>query len=123
MMLGRLMMAGFASMILISGHIAAAYAEEWAGPAAASQKAIRGVANAGLGVVAEVPKTIYYGTLEDGPVYGLTVGILEGLSWGIARTLTGVYEIVTFPFPIPEGYRPMYQPPYPFEVGKTDLAD
>lgn len=119
----RLMVVGFALVALVSGHMATAFAGESAWPVAASQKAIRGVANAGLGVVAEVPKAIYYGTLEDGPVYGLTVGILEGLSWGIARTLTGVYEIFTFSFPIPEGYRPIYRPPYPFEAGKTDLAD
>lgn len=123
MMVRRLMMVGLASVTLVSAPMAAAFAEEWAGPAAASQKAIRGVANAGLGVVVEVPKTVYYDTLEDGPVYGLTVGVLEGLSWGIARALTGVYEVVTFPFPIPDAYRPIYKPQYPFEAGKTDLAD
>ena len=110
------------SMVLVSGPFTAIFAEELVAPRAA-QKAIRGVANAGLGVVIEVPKTVYYDTLEDGPLYGLTVGVLEGLSWGIARTLTGVYEVVTFPFPVPDGYRPIYQPRYPFEVGKTDLAD
>lgn len=89
----------------------------------AAQKAVRGLGNAALGVPLEIPKTVYYATLEDGPVYGLTVGVLEGLSWGIARTLTGVYEIVTFPFPIPDAYRSIYQPQYPFETGKTDLAD
>ncbi|PWB81303.1 MAG: exosortase system-associated protein, TIGR04073 family [Candidatus Methylomirabilota bacterium] len=89
----------------------------------ATKKAVRGATNAALGVVTEVPKTVYYDALEDGPLYGLTVGALEGLSWGIARTLTGVYEIVTAPFPIPEGYRPIYQPQYPFEAGKTDVAD
>src|SRR5574337_1706798 len=118
-----LMMVGFASVALASGHMAVASAEEWAGPAAASQKAIRGLANAGLGVVVEVPKTVYYDTREDGLLYGLTVGLLEGLSWGLARSLVGIYEVVTFPFPIPEGYRPIYQPQYPFEAGKTDLAD
>ena len=107
---------------LIIGSFMVVCAEE-AGASAAAQKAVRGVVNTGLGVVAEVPKTIYYDTREDGPVYGLTVGVLEGLSWGIARTLTGVYEVVTFPFPIPDGYRPIYQPSYPFESGKTDLAD
>ena len=119
----RLMMVGLALVTLISGHMAAAFAEEGAEPAAVSQKAVRGLTNAGLGLVAEVPKTIYYDTLEDGPLYGLTVGILEGLSWGVARTLVGVYEVVTFPFPIPEEYRPIYQPHYPFEAGKTDLAE
>lgn len=123
MMVRRLMMVGFASVTLISGYTAAAFAEEWTGPAGASQKAVRGLTNAGLGVVVEIPKTVYYDTLEDGPLYGLTVGVLEGLSWGIARTLTGVYEVVTFPFPIPDEYRSIYQPQYPFEAGKTDLAD
>ena len=110
------------SMVLVNGPFTAVFAEELVAPRAA-QKAIRGMANAGLGVVVEVPKTVYYDTLEDGPLYGLTVGVLEGLSWGIARTLTGIYEMVTFPFPVPEKYRPIYQPQYPFEVGKTDLAD
>src|SRR5574337_1016803 len=110
------------SMVLVSGPFTAIFAEEAVAPLAA-QKAVRGLGNAGLGVVVEIPKTVYYDTLADGPLYGLTVGVLEGLSWGIARTLTGVYEIVTFPFPIPEGYRPIYRPSYPLEAGKTDLAD
>lgn len=115
-------MAVLVPTILIGGSFTTVFAEESAMPSAA-QKAIRGLANSGLGVVAELPKTIYYDTLEDGPLYGLTVGVLEGLSWGIARTLVGVYEVVTFPFPVPEGYRPIYQPQYPFEAGKTDLAE
>jgi len=109
-------------MVLVIGPFTAAFAEEFVAPLTV-QKAVRGLANAGLGVVVEVPKTVYHDTLEDGPLYGLTVGVLEGLSWGIARTLVGVYEVVTFPFPIPEGYRPIYQPQYPFEAGKTDLAE
>jgi putative exosortase-associated protein (TIGR04073 family) len=114
----------FVLAVLVNRSVTVAFAEDEAvAGTAAAQKAVRGVANTGLGIVAEVPKTIYYDTVEDGPLYGLTVGVLEGLSWGIARTLTGVYEVVTFPFPIPEGYRPIYQPHYPFEAGKTDLAD
>ena len=116
------MMTVLMSMVSIHGFVAHGFAEEIVPPAAA-EKAVRGLANTGLGVVVELPKTVYYDTLEDGPLYGLTVGILEGLSWGIARTLVGVYEIVTFPFPIPEGYRPIYRPSYPYEPGKTDVAD
>ena len=109
-------------VMLVNWPLTAVFAEEVIPPAAA-EKAVRGLANTGLGVVVELPKTVYYDTLEDGPLYGLTVGVLEGLSWGIARTLVGVYEIVTFPFPIPEGYRPIYRPSYPYEPGKTDVAD
>jgi putative exosortase-associated protein (TIGR04073 family) len=110
------------SIVLVNGFVAQAVAEELVPPQAA-QKAVRGVANTGLGLVIELPKNVYYGTLEDGPLYGLTVGVLEGLSWGIARTLVGVYEVVTFPFPVPEGYRPIYNPNYPYELGRTDIAD
>lgn len=122
MKINLLGMAVLVPMVLISGSFTAVFAEELVAPQVA-QKAVRGLANSGLGVVVELPKTIYYDTLEDGPLYGLTVGVLEGLSWGIARSLVGVYEVVTFPFPVPEGYRPIYQPQYPFEAGKTDLAE
>jgi len=109
-------------VVVIGGLVARAMAEEMVPPAAA-EKAVRGMANAGLGVVVELPKTVYYDTLEDGPLYGLTVGVLEGLSWGIARTLVGIYEVVTFPFPAPEGYRPILTPAHPYQPGKTDVAD
>ena len=118
----RSLNAVFMAGVLVSGLVAAAAAEEMVSPAAA-QKAVRGLANTGLGVVVELPKTVYYDTLENGPLYGLTVGVLEGLSWGIARTLVGIYEVLTFPFPIPEGYRPIYTPAYPHQPGKTDVAD
>ena len=112
----------FALFVLLGCLATAAVAEEFVPPAAA-EKAVRGLANTGLGVVVELPKTVYYDTLEDGPLYGLTVGVLEGLSWGIARTLVGIYEVLTFPFPIPEGYRPIYTPSYPYQPGRTDIAD
>ena len=118
----RSLNAVFMAGVLVSGLVAAAAAEEMVSPAAA-QKAVRGLANTGLGVVVELPKIVYYDTLEDGPLYGLTVGVLEGLSWGIARTLVGIYEVVTFPFPVPEEYRPIYTPAYPYQSGKTDIAD
>ncbi len=109
--------------LLVNCSVTVAFAGDESMAWVATRKGVRGLTNAGLGVVVEVPKTVYYDTLEDGPLYGLTVGVLEGLSWGIARTLTGVYEVVTFPFPIPDEYRSIYQPQYPFEAGKTDLAD
>jgi putative exosortase-associated protein (TIGR04073 family) len=113
---------GLAAVLLFPWSGAPARAGEGV-HAAAAQKAARGLANTALGVAVELPKTIYDDTLEKGPLYGLTVGPLEGLSWGIARTLVGLYEVLTFPFPIPEGYRPIYTPPYPTEPGRIDVAD
>ncbi len=118
----RLIRVVFVSGMALLGFATAVFAGEMVPPAAA-QKAVRGLANTGLGVAVELPKTVYYDTLEDGPLYGLTVGVLEGLSWGIARTLVGIYEVVTFPFPVPEGYRPIYTPGFPYEPVRTDIAD
>ena len=120
--MNRVGMVALASAVLVGSLVTIVFAEESMQQAAA-QKAVRGLANTGLGVVVELPKTVYYDTREDGPLYGVTVGVLEGLSWGIARTLVGIYELVTFPFPLPEGYRPIYTPGYPYEPGRTDIAD
>jgi hypothetical protein len=32
----------------------------------------------------------------------------------VVRPLVGVYELVTAPFPVPAGYRPILQPEYPW---------
>jgi putative exosortase-associated protein (TIGR04073 family) len=37
-------------------------------------------------------------------------GLLKGAGMFIAREAVGVYEVVTFPFPMPKGYRPLIQP-------------
>jgi putative exosortase-associated protein (TIGR04073 family) len=116
------MKVGLVAVALVSTLATGIGAEKMVSPAAA-EKGVRGLANTGLGVVVELPKTVYYDTLEDGPLYGLTVGVLEGLSWGIARTLVGIYEVLTFPFPEPEAYRPIYTPAYPYQPGRTDVAD
>jgi putative exosortase-associated protein (TIGR04073 family) len=108
--------------MLVGGCVTGAVAQEVPPPVAA-EKGVRGLANLGLGVIVEVPKSAYHGTLEDGPLYGLTVGVLEGLSWGIARTLVGIYEVVTAPVPIPDRYRPIYTPSYPYQPGRTHVAD
>jgi putative exosortase-associated protein (TIGR04073 family) len=110
------------AVILVCSRGAAVAAEHRLPPGAA-EKAARGLANAGLGFVVELPKTVYYDTVQHGPLSGLTVGVLEGLGWGIARTLIGIYEVVTFPFPMPEGYRAIYTPALPHQPGKTDVAE
>jgi putative exosortase-associated protein (TIGR04073 family) len=41
-------------------------------------------------------------------------GLFKGLSMFIAREVVGVYEVITFPIPIPKGYRPIINPATPF---------
>lgn len=41
----------------------------------------------------------------------MTVGIVNGIGMTAARILTGVYEVVTFPLPVPAEYKPILTDP------------
>ncbi|MEN6625095.1 MAG: exosortase system-associated protein, TIGR04073 family [Candidatus Sumerlaeia bacterium] len=71
----------------------------------------RGVTNV-LTCWVEVPRGIAIKFEELDPFSGLIVGGVQGIGWGFARFATGVYEVVTFPFPVPAGYRPMIEPEF-----------
>ena len=73
----------------------------------------RGLANMVTGVLA-LPGSIAEGAHENG-ASGAAVGLGKGIARTIARELVGVYEFVTFPLPAPRGYRPILDPPYPWE--------
>ncbi len=74
-------------------------------------KLFRGIANTVTGWI-EIPKQVSLTWQESGPGSGMTWGLLKGFGWAVARTGVGAYEVVTFPMPIPEGYRPIMQPTY-----------
>jgi putative exosortase-associated protein (TIGR04073 family) len=71
----------------------------------------RGMANLGMGWM-EFPKQIYVVGKEEGWFLGLTRGPVDGLGMTLARTVAGIYEVFTFPIPIPPHYQPLIQPPY-----------
>jgi len=73
----------------------------------------RGLANMVTGVLA-FPGSIAEGAHENG-AEGAAVGIGKGLARTVARELVGVYEFITFPLPVPRGYRPIMEPAYPWE--------
>src|SRR3989338_34566 len=73
----------------------------------------RGVANALTGWV-ELPKNIYKTSVEDNALAGVTLGLARGAGLTIVRTGAGIYEIATFPFPLPENYKPILEPEYVF---------
>lgn len=79
----------------------------------------RGLMNALTGWV-EIPKNIYEESCKSNMLVGLTWGILKGAGYTVIRTVTGAYEIVTFPFAIPTGYEPIMQPEFVFT--KEDQA-
>ena len=86
------------------------------------QKALRGATNLSLGLVLELPRTIYYETKEQGPLLGIPAGFLAGFGLGLMRTAVGAYELLTFPFALPDDYKPILSPEFPFEQGRTKLS-
>ncbi|MBI4432144.1 MAG: exosortase system-associated protein, TIGR04073 family [Candidatus Omnitrophica bacterium] len=73
----------------------------------------RGVANTLTGWV-ELPKNIYSTSRESNALTGMTLGVAKGAGMTIVRTGAGIYEIATFPFPLPEDYKPILEPEYVF---------
>ena len=73
----------------------------------------RGVANTLTGWV-ELPKNIYKTSVDENAFAGVTLGLAKGAGMTIVRTGAGIYEIATFPFPLPEDYKPILEPEYVF---------
>lgn len=73
----------------------------------------RGVANTLTGWV-ELPKNVYDTSREDNAFAGMTLGLAKGLGMTLVRTGSGIFEIATFPFPLPEDYKPILEPEYVF---------
>lgn len=76
-------------------------------------KLSRGIVNLVTGWL-EIPKQISNVWQESGAAPGLTLGFLKGFGFAVGRTAVGAYEIVTFPAPLPEGYRPIVSPEFVF---------
>jgi len=62
----------------------------------------------------EVPGNMVAETDARGAAAGLPLGFAKGLGMIVPRVLVGVYEFVTAPFPAPAGYRPIFQPEFPW---------
>ncbi|MDD5137165.1 MAG: exosortase system-associated protein, TIGR04073 family [Candidatus Omnitrophica bacterium] len=75
----------------------------------------RGLCNMGT-CLFELPLQVSRVNLSDGPMAAGTWGFLKGSSMIVVRLFTGVYEVVTFPFPLPPDYKPiMTDPEFFFE--------
>ena len=74
----------------------------------------RGLANV-FGGWAEIPKEVYNQS-RDAETLGSVVftAPVVGIAKAIARTATGIFETITFLFPIPEDYAPIIEPEYVF---------
>lgn len=59
----------------------------------------------------EIPNRISDVNNTDGPMAGITYGLVKGVVMSMFRALIGVYEIGTFLIPLPGGYRPIIKDP------------
>jgi len=76
----------------------------------ALRKLGRGISNV-LTFPFEIPEQARRVNDTDGPVAALTYGMLKGIVMSGIRAVTGVYEIATFPIPVPRDYRPILNDP------------
>ena len=76
----------------------------------AVKKLGRGLANIGT-CYFEIPHSMGNANNESGPVAAITVGVVEGLLKTCVRAIIGVYEVATFPIPLPRDYAPILTEP------------
>lgn len=116
----RRLFATVSVLALSLGVASPALAADSAG-ARMARKAVRGFENITLGLVTEWPKTIYFDSVDHGIPYGATVGVVRGLGMGVLRTGLGVYELSTFPVPLPKSYDPMLSPEFPHDFTQRTI--
>jgi len=75
----------------------------------------RGAANLAFGIM-ELPAEIAYEHDRRGPLYAASLGFARGMGRFVTREIVGLYELVTFPAPVPRGYRPILSPAYPWDL-------
>jgi putative exosortase-associated protein (TIGR04073 family) len=93
------------------------------GPYSAGDKLLRGLANVFTGFI-EIPRNMYNTTQERNLLEGLMVGLAKGVGYTGLRMLSGAYETVTFPFPVPDRFEPIIRPAYVWQApGPRFLSD
>jgi len=71
----------------------------------------RGLANTFTGWI-EIFTTLHESCLEHDYIVGYFYGLPKGAVRAMLRTIAGVYEVVTFPIPIPADYESVIEPEF-----------
>jgi putative exosortase-associated protein (TIGR04073 family) len=83
------------------------------GAQTAPDKFLRGLAGMTTSFL-EVPGNMVAQTRKRGPAEGIPLGFALGLGMIVPRTLVGVWEFISAPFPLPADYAPILDPEYPW---------
>ena len=59
----------------------------------------------------ELPEQIQRVNNQDGPMAAWTYGLIKGIGMMGVRAIVGVYEVATFPIPLPKEYKPILTDP------------
>ena len=69
----------------------------------------------------EIPRGMEIAAHEKGIIEGSVTGFIRGGGKALGRLAVGLYEIVTFPLPLPKNYEPVLQPEFVFnDYGTPD---
>ncbi|MEM7412591.1 MAG: exosortase system-associated protein, TIGR04073 family [Myxococcota bacterium] len=79
-----------------------------------ARKAARGFGNLATCYL-EWPGTIYEMSKERGPVWGASLGFVEGLGKTIPRAFVGLYEFLSSPVEYPAKWRPILEPEFTWQ--------
>ncbi len=91
------------SLLALAG-LAALFTSGCAGP---EQKLGRGISNTfEITRMGDMRRSIEQTAVFESPSAGYTVGAIRGLDRTLARTGVGIFEVFTFPLPMPDRIRP-----------------
>lgn len=77
-----------------------------------SHKLWRGTLNV-LFCIVEIPLSISEEWQNMDPFTGVWLGTYKGTCKAVARASVGAFEVLTFPFPVPDGYKSPIEPEFP----------
>ena len=110
--MGKKIIIGMLAILFVVSIVTPAFCDD------ALKKLGRGVCNIGTCPM-EVFEQIKRVNNDDGPMAACSYGVVKGVAMLFVRATVGVYEFVTFPFPVPKDYKPILTDPEFFFEEKT----
>jgi len=108
----RILIAVVLTLLMSSGPLMAKTQEKGNDYlSSAGRKLQRGASNTALGWI-EIPVGIEEIGNKHGVGAAATWGVLHGVGRAIQRTAVGIFEILTFPFGLPQNFGPIIEPEF-----------
>lgn len=106
----------FALLLLVSQNAFSAEVES-SGPFRKLQRGFVNIALSPLEISSALSNEKYEN--DDQMLPSWVSGSIRGVAFMGGRALVGVYDMVTFPLPLPKDYAPVIQPEFPWDHLKT----